>query len=396
MISLDEALRKIFDALPETDTEDVPIYEASGRVLARWLEASRDQPPFDASAMDGYAVRKSEARPRAEFAVVGEVSAGENYSGTVRSGEAVRIFTGAPLPVGCDHVIIQEDAERNGTRITLRDSFDSNSYVRPAGCDFRAGSGVGAPKKLSPVDTALLASMNHSKIPVYRRPVIALLPTGNELSMPGDSEPGNVIASNPFALKGIFEEAGAEVRLLPIAKDNERSLSTAMSLARDADILITIGGASVGKYDLVRSVAESLGAKLLFHGVAVRPGKPLMAGILDETMLLAFPGNPVSSIVCAHVVGIPAIVAMQGLGRAHRKRNLGRLETPLGPNGPREHFMRAFVKKNCGFPSLQVFERQDSSLLSVMASANALVVRPPFGGSLDQGAEIEFIDLEAG
>ncbi|MDE0112120.1 MAG: molybdopterin molybdotransferase MoeA, partial [Albidovulum sp.] len=310
-----------------------------------------------------------------------------------RSGQAVRIFTGAPLPDGCDHVVIQEDADRNGSRLRLRSEIESDSFVRPAGGDFSIGSAVEAPKRLTPVDTALLASMNYAKIPVYRRPVVALLSTGNELAMPGENDPSKIIASNSFALKGIFEEAGAEIRILPIARDNELSLSTAIGLAEDADVIVTIGGASVGKYDLVRKIAESLGIKLLFHGVAMRPGKPLLAGVLGNAMFLAYPGNPVSSIVCAHVFGVPLIAAMLGLGSKRRARKLGRLVNPLGSNGPREHYMRALVENETAYPFLRVFQRQDSSLLSVMASANALAIRPSYDAALKTSADIEFIDL---
>ena len=393
MIPVAEALARIFDSLPTPEVEIVPIHRACGRVLARRLVAPRDQPPFNVSAMDGYAVKKSEAIPRAEFKIVGEVSAGETFDRAVHDGEAVRIFTGAPLPDGCDHVVIQEDADRSGAFLQVRKEIESASFVRLAGCDFRAGSAVEAPKKLSPVDVALLASMNYADVPVFRRPIIALLSTGNELAMPGESSLGKIIASNPFALKGIFEEEGAEIRFLPIARDNEASLSAAIALAEDADVIVTIGGASVGKYDLVRMAAESLGIKLLFHGVAMRPGKPLMAGILDGSMFLAFPGNPVSSIVCAHVFGVPVITAMLGLGASRRIRKIGRLKNPLGPNGPREHYLRGFAENGCSRPDLRVFERQDSSLLSVMAAANALVVRPPHDAPLNKRSEIEFIEL---
>ena len=231
--------------------------------------------------------------------VLGTSAAGHGFSGGVGKGEAVRIFTGAPLPEGADRVVMQEDATVSGDRVTLADMLSDGSNVRPAGTDFRSGSTVSGPKLLRPQDVALLAAMNIARVPVFRRPVVALIATGDELAMPGETPgPDQIIASNSFALKAMLEDAGAEARLLPIARDTEASLRTALDLAGGADLIVTIGGASVGDHDLVAPVAEALGMERAFYKIAMRPGKPLMAGKLAESVLLGLPGNPVSSIVC--------------------------------------------------------------------------------------------------
>ena len=373
MIPVEEALEAVLALVSPRGAETVPLREAGGRILAEAVVAARDQPPFAASAMDGYAVRASDAAPGAALRVVGEAAAGRPWSGEVGPGEAVRIFTGAPIPRGADRVVIQEDVAREGDRIALGADIDPGPYVRPAGGDFTAGARMEAPVRLTPERIALAAAMGCAAPRVVRRPVVALMATGDELASPGEAlGGGQVVASNAYGLAAMAEAEGAEARLLPIARDDRASLEQGFALADGADLIVTIGGASVGDHDLVAPVARALGMRLGFHRVAMRPGKPLMAGRLGEAAVLGLPGNPVSALVCGRVFMVPAIRRMLGLDAFERLVELP-LAAPLGPNGARRHYMRA----RRGAAGVAALDRQDSSLLSVLASADALIVRPP-------------------
>lgn len=390
MISVAQALDALFALVTPLPAEDVPLGQAHGRVLARDVLAQRTQPPFPASAMDGYAVAQDAARPGARFTVVGESAAGHRFAGSVVAGQAVRIFTGAPLPDGTDRIIIQEDVDRDGDTITLHDDLDAGPYVRPAGADFAAGTPLTAPRLLGPNDIALLAAMNIATVPVTRKPVVAVIATGDELVQPGE-EPGpdQIIASNSHGLAALVAQHGGSPRLLPIARDNHDSLALAFRLAAGADLIITIGGASVGDHDLVGHVAAGLGMDRAFYKVAMRPGKPLMAGRIGQAMMIGLPGNPVSAMVCGHVFVLPVLRAMLGLGQAPAPRQRATLTGSLPANGPRAHYMRARL----GADSVTVFDRQDSALLSVLAQANALVVRPPDDGPRLPGDQLDVIIL---
>ena len=388
MISVSEARTALLQLCTRTEIEQVPLTQANGRVLAQEVRADRDQPPFAASAMDGYAVKRDEVERHAMFQLIGEAAAGHRFEGTLKPGQAVRIFTGAPVPDGADFVVIQEDVERKNNLITIRDHPGNSDNIRPSGGDFRIGQTVSAPRILRPSDVALLAAMNLPLLPVRRRPVVALISTGDELVMPGGSPgPDQIIASNTFGLKAMLEDFGAKVLVLPIARDSEASLKTAFSLARDIDLVITIGGASVGDHDLVAQVAEAMGLERSFHKVAMRPGKPLMSGRLGGAMMIGLPGNPVSAMVCGHIFIAPVIRVMLGLGAAPAERKSAVLAAPLGPNGPREHYMRARVTPE----GVRAFERQDSSLLSILGEAGGLIVRPPRDPAREAGETVEYV-----
>lgn len=390
MITVDEALAHLFALVEPVGIEEIPLLRAAGRVLARDVAAQRDQPPFAASAMDGYAVRAGEARPGTVFKVIGEAAAGHGFGGTLGPGEAVRIFTGAPLPEGAGRVILQEDVTRDGERVTLREDPGANDNIRPCGCDFRRGEIIPAPRRIRPADLALMASMNLGVVPVRRRPRVALISTGDELVMPGETPgPDQIIASNSFGLKALLEAQGAEARILPIARDTRRALETALDLARGADLIVTIGGASVGDHDLVGRVAGDLGMERAFYKVAMRPGKPLMAGRLGASAMIGLPGNPVSAMVCGHVFVVPVIARMLGLAAAPAPRRRARLAAPLPANGPREHYMRARLTPE----GIMAEDRQDSSLLSVLAHAEALLVRPINDPARQAGEEVAYLPL---
>jgi len=390
MISVAEALEKLFALAPVMDVESVPIRNAAGRVLAQSVAARLTQPPFAASAMDGYAIWGVKVAPGDSFEVIGEAQAGRGFEGTLGKGQAVRIFTGAPVPKGSELVGIQEDVDRGGDRITVKDSLGAGHNIRPAGGDFLKGAEFAAPRLLKPADVALLAAMNIAEVPVYRRPEIAIISTGDELVQPGE-EPGpdQIIASNAYGLAALIEAQGGIPRLLPIARDDRASLEMVFDLAKGADIVVTIGGASVGDYDLVGKVAAERGMDRAFYKVAMRPGKPLMAGRLDGAMMIGLPGNPVSAMVCGTVFLVPVMRATLGLGAAPAPRVQMALADPVEANGPREHYMRARITGG----QIAAAKRQDSALLSVLASADALLIRPPYDPARGAGEMVEAILL---
>lgn len=386
MISVSEALTHVFALADPMAPETIPLREAAGRVLAAPVTASRAQPPFRASIMDGYAV----AGETSVFHVIGETPAGGTAIDRLAPGQAVRIFTGAPVPDGATRVVIQEDVIREGDQISLKPDADTSKYIREIGRDFQVGHRIDAPRRITPALVALAAAMNAPTITVARRPKVAFIATGSELVMPGETpDQAQIIASNSLALAAIAEAEGAEARLLPIARDTRESLEAAFALAADADLIVTIGGASVGDYDLVGTVAGDLGLDRAFYKIAMRPGKPLIAGRLGRTPMLGLPGNPVSSIVCGHIFMRPLLRAMQGLPKAPLPERKGSLAVPVGPNGPRAHYMRARLENG----ALTVAEHQDSALLTVLADANALVVRPPHDPEKSAGDMVSFIEF---
>lgn len=390
MTTVSQAQRLLFNLIHRGETEHVPLIHASGRVLATDVFAKRDQPPFAASSMDGYAVKASEVERHAMFKVIGESAAGHGFNGVVKAGQAVRIFTGAPVPKDTSFVVIQEDTNQTEDLMTITHDPGDRHNIRPAGGDFKIGTTLKAPRILTPQDIALMASMNIPMVPVIRKPVVALISTGDELVMPGE-EPGpdQIIASNTFGLKAMLEENGAIARLLPIARDSESSLRTGFGLAKGVDLVITVGGASVGDHDLVGKVAEELGMERAFYKISMRPGKPLMAGKLNGAAMVGLPGNPVSAMVCGYLFILPMLRAMLGLGTDPQPLFQAKLGSNLGQNGPREHYMRAVVKDG----SVTVFDNQDSSLLTVLAQANALLVRPANDPPLRSGDTINYLAL---
>ena len=392
MITVEEALARCLALCQPMPVETVTLRHASGRVLAQAVQARRDQPPFPASAMDGYAVPAG-VKPGDSFTVVGEAGAGHAFTGSIGAGQAVRIFTGAPVPEGAGHVVIQEDVDRAGDRITVRDGMDGGTNIRPAGQDFRAGASV-TPRLLRPNDLCLLAAMNIPALPARRKPVVAIIATGDELVMPGeDPAPDQIIASNAFTIAALVEETGGEARILPIARDTEAELMTVLSLAKGADLIVTIGGASVGDHDLVGRVAESMGLERAFYKIAMRPGKPLMAGRLNGVPMLGLPGNPVSSIVCAHLFLLPMLKAMLGLPDPAPQRRKARLAQDIAANGPREHYMRARLEQAEGGPLIAPFDRQDSALVTILTEADALLIRPAHDGPRKAGEVMEYLPL---
>lgn len=397
LLSVEEALARCLALATPLQPETVPLRRAAGRVMAGPAVARRDQPPFDASAMDGYALA---APPQIGdvLSVIGEAGAGHAFTGRVGPGQAVRIFTGAPVPAGATTVLMQENVRADGAGpglITVTDAGESTN-IRAQGQDFRSGDTVAA-RRLRPADLALLAAMNIPALSVARRPVVAILATGDELVMPGeDPRPDQIVASNGFALAAMVEAEGAEARILPVARDTVPSLEAAFDLCAGADLILTIGGASVGDHDLVGPVAQRLGMEAAFWKIALRPGKPLMAGRLRGVPLIGLPGNPVSSIVCTLLFVLPMIRAMQGLPDPAPRPMQAVLAHDIGPNGIRAHFMRARLARLApgdSLPQIIPFEGQDSALLRRLTEADALLIRPVADPARPAGDRVDYLPL---
>ena len=394
MISVAEALDRALALVGPLPSETVDLQDAAGRVLAEAILAKLRQPPFPASAMDGYAVAGDPDKD-ANLIVIGESAAGRRFDGTVGAGQAVRVFTGAPVPEGATRVVVQEDVTAAGGRITLIASANGPSNIRAAGQDFDIGTAM-TPRLLRPADLALLAAMNHPSVPVIRKPVVAIMATGDELAMPGATlGPDQIVSSNSFALKAMVEGCGGSARLLPIASDSEDSLRTVFGLTAGADLIVTIGGASVGDHDLVGRVAESLGMERAFWKIAMRPGKPLMAGRLGSgTPLLGLPGNPVSAFVCAHLFLMPMLRRMLGLAAVKPPVWRARLAVDLAPGGPRAHYMRSrLATAPDGSRTITPMPNQDSALLSVLTDADALLIQPVDAPSMPAGTLVDYLPI---
>jgi molybdopterin molybdotransferase len=379
LLSVEEALLRILDGVEPTPSQSLAIALARGHTLAAPLSACLTHPPFDASAMDGYAVRGADVqRLPAQLAVIGEAAAGHPFAGAVGPAQAVRIFTGAPLPDGADAIVIQENASRQGATVTVLNGAPEEDHIRVKGFDFRAGDTLlDAGRKLGPREIALAAAMGHGHAPVRRPPRVAILSTGDELVEPGSKPgPGQIIASNHLGVAGLAELAGAQVEQLGIARDTRGSLEAHFTRAADADVLVTIGGASVGDHDLVGPALAARGMALSFWKIAMRPGKPLMFGRLGASRVLGLPGNPVSALVCARIFLVPLIAALLGR-QAHAERlTPARTTVMLEANGGRQHYMRATLGLgHDGMAVVTPVRSQDSALLSPLAQADCLLVR---------------------
>ncbi|HEV2564516.1 MAG TPA: gephyrin-like molybdotransferase Glp [Microvirga sp.] len=413
LISVEDALSRVLASVEKpVGLEHVPLAACAGRTLAEDVSALRDQPPFPASAMDGYAVRSADcAAVPATLRVVGTSAAGKRFTGTVGSMEAVRIFTGAPLPEGTDAVVLQEDADRSGDQVTVKEAARSGRHIRAAGLDFRAGDVLlQTGLRLDSRHIALAAAMGYAALSVHRKPRVAILATGDELVRAGEPVgPDQITASSLPATIMMVEKAGAEAIDLGIARDTLESLNERIQAARDAgaDILVTLGGASVGEHDLVQTALSRHGMELGFWRVALRPGKPLMHGRLGSTLLLGLPGNPVSSLVCAVLFIVPAIRALLGDQKAADDPTEDAiLGADLPPNRDRQDYMRASLSfqdipvslASCAerlmLPVATPHLLQDSSMLSILERSDVLLVRPPHAPAATAGEPCRIIRLD--
>ena len=393
-----EALEKVLAGVAPLATEAAPLADAHGRVLAEDLKALRTQPPDDVSAMDGYAVRGADiASTPARLKVIGEVAAGRPFGGEVHAGEAARIFTGGVLPPGADTVVIQEVTVREGDAVVVKSATASGRNVRKRGLDFAAGATLLCQgERLTSRDLALAAAMNHPTVPVHRRPKVALLATGDELVAPGTpTGPGQIVYSNGFALGALIRQEGAELIDLGLVGDDIAATVAAIERARraDADVLITAGGASVGEYDLVQQALTSLGLKLAFWKVAVRPGKPLLHGRLDAMRVLGVPGNPVSAFVCAFLFLVPLIRRLAGRSDLVPAAESAVLGIDLPANDERQDYLRATLTHHDGKLVATPFRTQDSSMVEPLAKADCLVIRAPYAPEAPAGSACSVVKL---
>jgi len=399
LLSVEEALARVLEDVAPVAAEPVPIDQACGRVLASDVAALRTQPPADVSAMDGYAVRAVDLTVvPARLELVGEVAAGRPFAGVVGAGEAARIFTGGVLPAGADTVVIQERTERDGATVIVKAGAHPGANVRRAGLDFSAGDVLlAAGRRLTGRDIALAAAMNHPAVAVRRRPIVALLATGDELVPPGASPgPGQIVYSNGFAIAAMARHEGADVVDLGIVPDLVEATVAAVRRARaaGADILVTTGGASVGDYDLVQPALASEGMRLAFWKVAVRPGRPLMHGRLGDMRVLGLPGNPVSAYVCAFLFLLPLIRRLTGSREIHAPIELAVLGRDLPANDERADYLRATLQRDAhGNLVATPVPIQDSSMLLSLARADCLVIRKPHAPAAPAGTTCPIVKL---
>ena len=377
--------------------EQVGLAEAGGRILAEPVKALRTQPPFPASAMDGYAVRAADLLPGRLLEVIGEAPAGTPFEGQVGDGQAVRIFTGAPVPDGADTILIQENARRiDAATVEVVETVAAGRHIRKAGLDFAEGETLlERHRALDAAALSLAASANHATLPVLRRPLVAVIATGDELLPPGSVlGPGQIIASNAYGVGAIARAMGAEVIDLGIVPDRSDEMSARIGEALDAgaDIIVTLGGASVGDHDLVHEVLTAKGMQLDFWKLAMRPGKPLMFGRLGTTRVVGLPGNPVASLVCSNLFLKPLIARLAGRPYAADIREAA-LGTAMPENDLRQDYVRASVSPGASGLVATPFSVQDSSMLKILADADGLIIRRPHAPAAQAGTPVSVLML---
>ena len=403
LVPVSEALELVLAGAAPQEEETVGLKEAAFRVLSRDLAAKRTQPPFPASAMDGYAVRADDvASPPVTLKLTGQAAAGHPFGGKIGPGEAARIFTGAPVPDGADTIIIQENTQAGDGDVTVMTGADKGRHIRVAGLDFSEGDVLlRRGDALGPQQLSLAASMNHARLPVFARPKVAIIATGDELVAPGGVlRDGAIIASNIFGLIAIIEAAGGETIDLGIVADTRQALTQAIerAIAAGARLVVTTGGASVGDHDLVKPVLSDLGVKLDFEKLAMRPGKPMLSGRLGRdgrtVRFLGLAGNPVSSLVAANVFMRPLVGLLAGRPAQGVVPVAAVFGVEVAANDERQDHLRAGAhRRDDGTLVVEPFGRQDSSMLATLARADALVIRPPHAPAAKVGAPCQAILL---
>ncbi|TPJ72490.1 gephyrin-like molybdotransferase Glp [Mesorhizobium sp. B2-7-1] len=398
LVPVAEALQRLLDGATPLPGESIPLAEAAGRVLAQPVVALRTQPPFNASAMDGYAARSADvASVPAQLEVIGMAPAGRGFSGSVGKGQAVRIFTGAPVPEGADTIVIQENVRDLGNRkIEVTEPTAEARNIRRAGLDFGQGDVLlNKGRELDAAALSLAASANHPALSVVRRPLVAIIATGDELLPPGSAlGPDQIISSNAYGVAAAAQSVGARALDLGIAADRKEAIAALVRKAveANADVIVTLGGASVGDHDLIHDVLIGEGMTLDFWKIAMRPGKPLMFGRLGNVRCIGLPGNPVASIVCSQLFLKPLLARLGG--RDHRQDvRAARLGAAMQANDVRQDYVRAVVREEAGALIATPFGIQDSSMLRMLADANGLIVREPFAPAAETGAECSVLML---
>ena len=392
MLETQEAISRLLNLVDVMNSENISITKCNNRVLAQNLVAKLNHPPFNSSAMDGYAINNKDKVAGKKLKVIGESAAGKGFDGFVKRNQAVQIFTGAPIPKGTNNIIINEDVKVEFNQIIIKETFEKPDYIRPKGLDFKKGTSLLSPLLLKPSHLSLLAAMNFSAVPVFSKPKVALLATGNELITPG-KKPGldQIVSSNSYGLSAMLESFGALPKIFPIVPDDVSSIQNSLKLADCYDLIITIGGASVGKYDLIKRVAFSDNQGLDFYKIAMRPGKPFFAGKINGVPIVGLPGNPVSSLICCFILVKPMIKKMLGLKNFSEPRVTAKLKKSLSKNSNREHFMRAKLTIENNEYFVEGLANQDSSLITELAKSDCLIVRPINSKRIPKGEKVKVI-----
>ncbi len=398
LVPVAEALERLLEGAAALPSESIALADAAGRVLAEPVVALRTQPPFNASAMDGYAARAQDvASAPARLSVIGMAPAGRGFDGSVGRAEAVRIFTGAPLPEGADTIVIQENVRDLGDgQIEVTEPTAKDRNIRRRGLDFSKGDVLlERGRVLDPAALSLAASANHPTLNVVQRPLVAIIATGDELLPPGSAlGPDQIISSNAYGVAAAAQSVGARALDLGIAADRKEAIAALVkkAVAAKADVIVTLGGASVGDHDLVHDVLTSEGMKLDFWKLAMRPGKPLMFGRLGDIRCIGLPGNPVASLVCSQLFLKPLLARLGG--RTHRQDiRPAQLGAAMPSNDLRQDYVRAVVSEETGARVATPFGIQDSSMLRMLADANGLIVREPFAPAAAAGAACSVLML---
>ncbi len=397
MIAVDVALENVLVGVSQLGSEDINVADAQGRILAADVASHLTQPPVDVSAMDGYAVRSADvAMVPVTLAQIGESAAGSGFNGKIEAGQTIRIFTGAPVPEGADAIVIQEDTDVDGDQITIKEVSPAGKFIRPAGLDFNTGDVLlKAGIRLNSRNTALAAAMNVPWLKVTRQPRVAIFSTGDELVMPGEPlGPDQIVNSNSIGLAAFVQANGGVPINLGIAKDDPDSLREILTMTTGTDMLVTIGGASVGDYDLVKTVLGEEGLDITFSRVAMRPGKPLIFGKIKGIPMLGLPGNPVSAGVTAALFLRPAMNKMLGAADTTHVTETAVLGRDLAENDKRQDYIRATLTMGSeGTLTATPFDHQDSSMLARFAEAACLIVRAPFAGPIKAGERVKITRL---
>ncbi|HEX7254491.1 MAG TPA: gephyrin-like molybdotransferase Glp [Gaiellaceae bacterium] len=392
-MSIEEAQRLILERVRPLEIERVALDDAAGRVSAEPALARVDLPPFDSSAMDGFAVRSADTP--GPLPVRERIPAGRSAGHELEPGEAMGIATGGAVPAGADAVIPLEYVVDNGNQIEIAEPVPAGSNVRPRGGDIRQGDTVvGAGELLGPAQIGALAAAGIADISCSRRPRTAVLATGTELRPPGEElEPGQIYEANSALLSAQLRSAGAEVERLATVEDAEGAHRAALEAGLRADVLVTSGGVSVGPHDLVRSVGAELGVEEVLWGVAVKPGKPLWFGVRDRTLVFGLPGNPVSALVCFELFVRPALLALQRSSEPLPRFEPGRLAGVVRPNASRTELVRARSSVVDSVVQLEVLSGQDSHMIARAAGADALVLIPAGTDELPAGSDVSYLRL---
>ena len=394
LMPVEEARARILKNAIPLASESIALNKALGRVLAKPLSAKRDQPPFDASAMDGYAIRAEDAAT--EFTIIGISAAGHAFKGKLKPDEAVRIFTGAPVPSTSDAIVIQENTKVEGKMVAILSPARARQNIRPRGLDFKKGETLlPALVRLNARDIGLAAAMNYGIVSVRKRPVVAVIATGDELVLPGQiPRPDQIVSSNSNALAAMAESFGAKVINCGIVKDDLKATERVVLKMAKADVIVTTGGASVGDHDFIQEALKNTGVKIDFWKIALRPGKPFMYGRKGKQHVLGLPGNPVSALVCARLFLKPLLDALQGLP-TEEAVTMARLGTAMNANDSRQDYVRARLEVSLdGSRTATPFNRQDSSMQRTFRDARCLIIRAPNAPAASAGDLVPILNLD--